>query len=97
MEIEWRTVQFFISEDDFPCEVAVDALNPRKVKCTCSRFAKNARCKHTKWIKDKMASTGGVFNLVIPPDVPDEEAMEALEDTDLFRELVLKYGKPEVL
>ncbi len=98
MEIEWRTIQFYLNNDDFTVsEVSVDAMNPKKVKCTCSKFTKFARCRHTKAIKEKMEVTGGVFNLTIPPDVPDEEAMDALGDTDLFRELVLRYGKIETI
>jgi hypothetical protein len=97
MEIEWRTVQFFINEEMGTSEVMVDALNSKKVRCTCPKFNKRAGCKHTKWVKEKMERTGGIFNLVIPPEVPDEEAMDALDDMLLFRELVIKYGKPEVL
>lgn len=97
MEIEWRTVQLFIDEECAVSEVSVDAMNSSKVKCSCIKFNKFARCKHVKFVKDKMESTGGVFNLVLPPTVDDEEAYDALQDTELFRELVLKYGKIEVI
>lgn len=98
MEIEWRTVQLFLNNDDFGIsEVSVDALNARKIRCNCNKFSKMGRCKHVKFIREKMDKTGGVFNLTIPPEVPDEEAFDALGDTDLFRELVVKYGKIEVI
>ena len=98
MDIEWRTVQFFLDEEEFIiAEVAVDAMNSEKTRCSCSRFQRTARCKHTKFVKDKMADSGGVFNLRIPAGVDDEAAMDALHDTELFRELVLKYGKIETI
>lgn len=98
MEIEWRTVQVFLDNEDMSIsEVAVDALNSSKVRCSCDKFQKMARCKHAKFVRDKMKRNGGVFNLVLPEDVADEEAMDALRDTELFRELILKYGKVEVL
>ncbi|CAB4137819.1 Zinc finger, SWIM-type [uncultured Caudovirales phage] len=98
MEIEWRTVQFFLDEEEFIiAEVSVDAMNSKKTRCSCLRFQKNARCKHAKFVQDKMAQSGGVFNLRIPAGVDDEAAMDALYDTELFRVLVLKYGKIEIL
>ena len=97
MEIDWRTIQFFIDIEDGTAEVMVAALDPNKMRCTCPKFNRLAGCKHVKFMKAKLKATNGVFNLVIPPDVPDEEAMDAMGDMHLFRELVLKYGKPEVL
>jgi hypothetical protein len=98
MEIEWRTVQFFLDEEEFIiAEVAVDAMNSKKTRCSCSKFQKMARCKHAKHVQEKISDSGGVFNLRIPAGVDDEAAMDALNDTDLFRELVLKYGKIEII
>lgn len=98
MEIEWRTVQFFLDEEDFiVAEVSVDSMNSKKIKCDCKRFQRNARCKHTKHIQERLSKNGGVFNLTLPSEVGDEEAMDALYDTELFRELVIKYGKIETI
>jgi hypothetical protein len=98
MEIEWRTIQFFVDNEDLSVsEVSVDAMNSKKVRCDCGKFSKMARCKHVKFVRERMQSNGGVFNLTIPNHVDDEEAIDALQDTELFRELILKYGKIEVL
>lgn len=98
MEIEWRTIQFFLDEEDFiVAEVSVDSMNSKKIKCDCKKFQKNARCKHVRRIQERLSKSGGVFNLALPPEVDDEEAMDALYDTELFRELVLKYGKIETI
>jgi hypothetical protein len=94
MQIEWRTIQFFLDKETYiASEVSVDAMNPKKVKCSCIKFSKFAKCKHVLFIKEKIKENGGVFNLSIPEEVSDETAHDALRDSDLFRELVLKYGK----
>ena len=98
VEIEWRTIQFFIDEGDFKVyEVCVDSANPKKKRCDCDKFARAARCKHVKFVTDKLENSNGVFNLAIPSKVADEEAMDALYDPEIFRQLVLKYGKIEVI
>ena len=98
MDIEWRTIQFFVDNETLSVsEVSVDAMNSKKVKCDCHKFMKMARCKHVKFVRERMQTNGGVFNLVIPSHVDDEEAIDALQDTELFRELILKYGRIEVL
>jgi hypothetical protein len=98
VDIDWRTIQFFLDEEDFRiAEVSVDAQDSKKIKCDCSRFMRTARCKHTKFVQDKLSTSGGVFNLKLPSEVTDEEAVDALHDTELFRELVLRYGKIEIL
>jgi hypothetical protein len=97
MEIDWRTVQFFISLEDGVSEVSIDALNPRKVRCSCRNFSRTARCKHTKFVKDKMDENDGHFSVHIPSDVSDEEGIAAIMKPDTFREFILKYGSPEVI
>ena len=97
MEIEWRTVQIFIDEEMAISEVSIDAMNSSKLRCNCPKFQNIAGCKHTKFVKDKMKATGGVFNLVLPAEIDDEEAQASLRDTESFRDLVIKYGKIEVL
>lgn len=96
MEIKWRTVQFFMSLDGV-CEVEVDADNTGKVRCNCSTFMTSAKCKHSKHIKRQMAENDGHYNIQIPADVSDEEAIEAIGNPESFRKFILKYGKVEVI
>jgi hypothetical protein len=98
VEIEWRTIQFFLDSEEFIIsEVSVDAMNSKKMRCSCPKFGKFARCKHVKFMQERLEGTNGVFNLTIPPEVDDEEAYDAVHDTELFRQLVLKFGKIEVI
>lgn len=96
MEIEWRTLQFFIGEEGVS-EVSADVMHPTKVKCSCDKFTKSAKCKHATFIKTRMESSGGNFVLRVPENVTEEEEDAALADTDSFRNFVIKYGTPEIL
>jgi len=96
MDIEWRTVQMFLSPDGV-FEVEIDAENSKKVRCTCPAFQRSARCQHAKYVKKYMAENEGHYSIHIPEDVEDEEAFAAMADPKLFREFVLKHGKVEVI
>jgi hypothetical protein len=112
MEIEWQTIQFFLTEDGkktstsdsflaeemYACEVSVDAKNPKKARCTCNTFQKDARCKHVKWVKERMEEHEGIYTVrVRGEEVSDEETMDALESTDDFRTFVMRHGTVEIL
>jgi len=97
MEIEWRTIQLFINEEGVVDEVSLDTDNTDKMRCTCQQFKRAARCKHTKFMREKIEQTDGVISLFIPNHMSDAEANEALGDVHAFRDLILKYGKIEYL
>lgn len=96
MEIEWRTIQFFIG-DEGVSEVSADIMQPSKIRCNCGKFVKSAKCKHVQFIKDQMELSGGMFVLRVPETVSEEEEEAAFESTDNFRNFVIKYGTPEYL
>ena len=96
MDIDWRTVQVFLSEDGIS-EVQIDVDNSRKVRCNCEAFMRSARCKHAQFVKARMEENDGHYAIRIPEDVPDEEAFEAMGSSEDFRNFLLKYGKIEVL
>jgi hypothetical protein len=39
----------------------------------------------------------GAYSIKVPDDVDDDEAFEALEDPELFRSFIVKYGKVLVI
>jgi hypothetical protein len=96
MDISWRTVQFFL-DDEGVSEVEVDQENNSKVRCDCLQFNRAARCKHSKYVKEKIAENDGHYALEVPVDVDDEEALVAMVDATAFRTFVMKYGKVVVL
>lgn len=97
MDIQWRTIQMFLSANDGVNEVQVDAENPQKLRCDCPSFASSARCKHTKFIRARMAEADGHYNITIAGNVSDDEAYEAILDAEAFREFLIKYAKVEVI
>jgi hypothetical protein len=96
MEIEWRTIQFFIGEEGVS-EVSADIMHPKKIRCNCAKFNKSAKCKHVDFIKARMDSAGGMYVLRVPDTVTEDEEEAAFKSTDNFRDFVIKYGTPEIL
>ena len=96
MQYEWRTLQFFLGEEGVS-EVSVAEEDSTKVRCDCPQFLKKAKCKHSKWVRDRMAQNNGVFNMRISDTINDEETMDAVNDAYLFRDFVIKYGKAQVI
>lgn len=96
MDIDWRTVQLFLSEDGI-AEVQIDSENSRKVRCTCKDFFKNARCKHQRRVKTAIDENNGHYTVLVPDDIPEEVALNAMEDAESMREFIIKYARIEVL
>ena len=96
MEIDWRTVQLFLG-DEGVSEVSVAEHDSKKVRCTCTVFASSSKCKHSRWVRQRMDENNGVFSVKVPDTMDDEEAIDALADVANFRDFVIKYGKVVVL
>jgi len=95
MDILWRTIQFFISEDGV-CEVQSDDSSSKKFRCTCRDFSLLARCKHVRFVKDRIGESG-VFTVKLAEDIDVENVSAAMNDPDLFREFLIRHAKIEVL
>ena len=96
MDIDWRTVQFFL-DDDGVAEVSIDHDTHTKAKCSCLTFQRSARCGHVKYVKSAQKENEGHYQIEIPMDISDEEAILAMTNGETFREFVLKYGKVLIL
>jgi len=96
LDIEWRTVQLFLGSEGIS-EVALATHDTRKARCTCTAFSNSGRCKHIKFVKERLIEGDGNYNIQIPEDVPDEEAAEAMASLEDWREFVMKYGKIETI
>lgn len=97
MQLDWRTVKFFLDEEFGVSEVSVCDSDSRKIKCTCPRFIKSAKCRHVSWVRTWMDEHDGVISIKIPESVDPDEHMEYFNDLERFREFVVKYGKVEYL
>lgn len=96
--IEWRTVQLFLGEEGIS-EVELDLSDNRNVRCSCARFnnVRFGKCKHIKFIENAITAAGGQYSIQVPNHVDELEAALAFDDSESFREFVLKYAKVEVL
>ena len=93
MDIKWRTVQFFISLNGV-CEVQADDSEKKKLRCTCIDFNLLAKCKHTKFVREKIGETGS-YTIKLAEDAEEETIVAAMEDPDMFRDFLLHYSKIE--
>lgn len=93
---DWLTIQLFLS-DDGVCEVLGNHDDYRKMKCTCAAYTAMTKCKHVKHMRKTMDDNGGILNVSIPADAPEEDVEGAMGDTEQFRSFMLKYGKIEYL
>jgi len=92
----WRTVQQFISAQGmgiFEVEVETDT---KETRCTCPVYIKKGSCKHIQFVNEKIKTTGH-YSILVPNEIPEEMAFEANENSEKFREFVVKYAKIEVL
>lgn len=96
MDIAWRTVQMFISMDGV-AEVEVDAEFNKKIRCSCKTFNAAAKCRHTKFVKNRMEENGGIYEVQIPEDVDDQLAIDAMADPSLWRLFIIEHGEIETL
>jgi len=96
MSIDWRTIQVFLSSDGV-CEVEADAMDYGKMRCSCSAFKPSKRCKHTKFVKQKIKENNGSYSIVIPSDLEDEDMEKVIQTSEGFRNFVIHHAKVEVL
>lgn len=96
MAIDWRTIQVFLSSDGV-CEVEADSADYGRMRCTCSSFKPSKRCKHTKFVKQKVKENGGSYSIVIPSDFEDAAIEETFNSSEAFRNLIIHHAKVEVL
>jgi hypothetical protein len=96
MDIDWRTVQVFLSGDGV-FEVEVDSDNSNKARCSCPSFRAAARCKHVRHVKKQIDLNGGHYSILIPNEVSEDEAALAMKNSEMFREFVIRHAKVEVI
>jgi hypothetical protein len=96
MSISWRTVQMFIS-DEGVAEVEVDAELNDKIRCSCKAYSVSSKCRHSKFVKNRMNEGDGHYIVQVPEDVDDNEAITAMKDPSKWRAFVIQHGEIEVL
>lgn len=91
----WQTTQLFLSGDGVH-EVSIN-VSSHKLKCTCGGFDLRSACKHTRFVKQRMEENGGIYPTEVSTRASRIDTVVASQDPVLFRELLINYGKIEVL
>lgn len=95
MDITWRTVQMFL-EDYGVVETQIDSENTSRVRCSCPSFGKSARCKHSRYVREKL-TVNGHYPITIPSDIDYDDVAEALKTPEGFRSFIIHYNKVKVI
>ena len=95
MTNDWQTTQIFLS-DNGVFEVEVSASTYR-LRCGCDGYSSRLRCKHTRFVKQRMNENGGVYPTEVSNRASKVDSLIASKDPKAFRELLIHYGKIEVL
>jgi hypothetical protein len=95
---EWRTIQIFLSNQGVH-DVEANTEDSKMLRCNCPHFLRSGRCKHAKFVKDKMEASDGHYSIEMNEnDAPPEDVvLEAIKDPKSFRELLVRYADIEVI
>ncbi len=87
---EWRTVQFFLTQNGV-FEVETDSAG--KYRCSCGK----EMCSHCRFVQKKAQDNGGNYPVRVSTRASDREIQRAQKNPRKFRDLVVKYARVEVL
>ena len=90
--MEWKTIKFFLSTDGVD---EVEASNTKALRCTCNGFKLRSHCKHVEWCTGILKE--GTFPVEISKYTPKDEIELAKTSHEAFRNLLIRWGKIEVL
>ena len=91
----WQTTQLFLSDSGVH-EVSVN-LETHRLRCTCLGYNSRSSCKHTRFVKQRMEENDGVYPTEVSTRATKMDTLIASQDPNLFRTLLINYGKIEVL
>ena len=93
-----KLLQVFLSPSSSPSPNISEVYLSKDgdLTCTCPGFKGRANCKHVKLVKERIDGNNGAYPMEISTKATQEEADEASESDETFREFVVKYGKVEV-
>lgn len=90
--VEWKTIKFFLSLDGVD---EVQASTSKELRCSCNGFKLRSKCKHTEWCSRSLKD--GIFPVEISKYAPRDAVEAAKESHDAFRQLLIRWGKVEIL
>jgi hypothetical protein len=91
----WKAMQLFLSDTGVH-EVEIN-MSSLRLRCNCDGFGFRNSCKHTRFVKTRMDENDGVYPTAISSKASKLDAAVAQRDPKAFRDLLITYGKIEVL
>ena len=91
--VEWKTIKFFLSNDGVD---EVQASTEKDMRCSCNGFNARKHCKHIEWCNNTLKDDG-TFPVEISKYAPKDEIELAKTSHEAFRNLLIRWGKIEVL
>lgn len=94
---DWRVIQVFLS-NRVPSIAEVEVnMETQEIRCTCPAFAGRNQCKHTKFVTARIKNNDGTYPLMVVDSTTEQEAMDAQESAETFRDFIIRRSKIEVL
>lgn len=93
--IDWMIAQIFLSDTGVH-EVYVHHSS-QKLRCNCSGYSTRSNCKHTRFVQTRMKENGGIYPVEISNKISRDKSEAASTDPEAFRELLVNYGKIEIV
>jgi len=91
----WQVTQLFLSETGVhEVELNTGSL---KLRCNCTGYGNRSSCKHVRFVRERMDKNGGIYPTQISSRASKLEATVASSDPSAFRQLLIEYGKIEVV
>ena len=95
-----KLIQMFLSNSKssgpFISEVSLN-LDTEKLMCNCPGFNGRSYCKHVQFVKARTDSYSKTYPMEISNEATEEELAAAESSPEAFRQMLLKYGKIEIL
>ena len=92
---DWQVLQIFLSETGVH-EVELNA-DGRTLRCNCPGFSGRVHCKHMRFVRSKMNKNGGIYPCDLSTRASKLDALAASQDPVAFRQLLIDYGRIEVV
>jgi len=94
-----KLVQVFLTDAQAsgPAVYEVSLTEFNDPVCTCNAFKSKSRCKHADFVQDRMDENEGHYFPEISSRATAEDKARALTSNKYYRDLIIRFGKTEVV
>ena len=94
-----KLVQVFLTDTQTigPAVYEVSLTEFNDPVCTCFVFKSKSKCKHSEFVQERMDANKGNYFPEISSRATEEDKAKALTSNKHFRDLIIRYGKTEVV